>query len=42
MTHFIIGFMLGIFTGAFIANKKFRDRVIKEVKKLSQTRANKK
>jgi len=39
MTQFIIGFILGIFAGAFIANKTFRDKVIKGVKNLQKKEA---
>lgn len=35
MTTFIIGLILGIFIGVFAGNKNFRNRVIKEVKKLA-------
>jgi hypothetical protein len=31
---FIIGLLLGIFTGAFIANSSFRGKVIARTKKL--------
>lgn len=37
MLVFAIGLILGIFVGAFISNKGFRDRIIKEVKKLVES-----
>jgi len=35
--EFILGLILGIFLGAFIANKSFRGRIIKEIQNYRKT-----